>query len=66
MPPTDAAPSSPRLGAAELNRRIRAFCTGRLVWSKDALTELGKLQSAYLDAQRAEADLSQEDVAEVA
>jgi hypothetical protein len=66
MSRTDAALSSPRPGAAELNRRIRLLCAGRNWWSRDALTELGRLQAAYLEAQRAEDALSQRDVAEVA
>jgi hypothetical protein len=66
MSRTDAAASSPRPGAAELNRRIRLFCAGRLEWSRDALAELGKMQAAYLDARRAEDALSRDDVTEVA
>lgn len=59
----DAARGPACVCAAELNRRIRLLCAGRLVWPPAALAELSRLQAAYLDAQRAEAALGARDVA---
>lgn len=65
MPRPPAAPDSVRPDAAELNQRIRAFTAGRVVWSREALGELGRLQAAYLAADRDER-VGQAGVAEVA
>lgn len=54
------------LCAAELNRRIRVMCAGRLVWSREALAELARLQGAYLDAVRVEQAVRARDLAVVA
>lgn len=65
MPRTAAADGPARPDAAALNERIRAFTRGRTWWSAEALRELRVLQTAYLEAQRAEG-LGRGDVTAVA
>jgi hypothetical protein len=52
--------------AATLNSAIRRLVAGCRQWTPAALAELHRLQTAYLDAQRAEERLGQRDVVEVA
>jgi hypothetical protein len=65
MSSTDAA-GTPRSRAAAANAAIRRLSKDRVHWPPEVLAKLHGLQGEYLDAQREEAALGREDVAEVA
>jgi hypothetical protein len=54
MPVTAPAVDTARPDAAVLNKQIRALCAGRVVWSAEALAELGRLRGEWQAAVAAE------------
>jgi hypothetical protein len=54
MPVTAPAVDTARPDAAVLNERIRVLCAGRVVWSAEALAELGRLRGEWQAAVAAE------------